>query len=143
MAHVRQLAAVGIHEAGSRGERRAAQYIREQMKKAGLSVTDEPFTFQSFALEDAVLVAGSVEADIMKLGFNPYSQKGPISGELSLVTATGQRSILEAELDGKLVVLAGNDGFNIVSFHKNPKALVSVSAPDFDRLKASGASSGE
>jgi aminopeptidase YwaD len=143
MAHVRQLAAFGIHEAGTIGDRRAARYIKEQMKKAGLSVGNEPFTFQSFVLENAVLEAGTEKADIIRLGFNPYSENGPILGELALVTATDQPSILKANLDGKLVVLAGNDSFNIVSFHKNPKAVLSLSAPDFERLKASGASSGE
>jgi len=143
MAHVRQLAAFGVHEAGTIGDRRAAHYIRQQMKKAGLSVANEPFTFQSFVLENAVLEAGTEKADIIRLGFNPYSAKGPISGELALVTATDQPSILKADLDGKLVVLAGNGSFNIVSFHKKPKAVLSLSAPDFERLKASGASSGE
>lgn len=113
------------------------------MKKAGLSVIEEPFTFQTFALENAVLEAGTEKADIIRLGFNPYSEEGPISGGLALVTATDQPSILKADLDGKLVVIAGNAGFNIVSFHKNPKAVVSLSAPDFERLKAGGASSGE
>jgi hypothetical protein len=142
MAHVRQIAAVGVHEAGSSGERRVARYVREQMKKAGLSVTDEPFMFQSFTLDDAVLEVGTEKADIVRLGFDPYSQKDPISGELAFVTATGQDSILKTDLDGKIVVLAGNAGFSIVSFHKNAKAVLSLSASDFERLKASGASSG-
>jgi peptidase M28-like protein len=143
MAHVRQLAAFGIHEAGSSGERRAARYIREQMKKAGLSVTSEPFTFQAFTLDDAVLEAGNEKVNIVKLGFNPYSATSPISGELAFLTATDQSSILKADLDGKLVLIAGNDGFNVVSFHKKPKAVLSLSAPDFERLKASGATSGD
>ena len=57
-------------------------------EQAGLSVTNEPFTFQSFALENAVLEAGTEKADIVKLGFNPYLATTPISGELAFVTAT-------------------------------------------------------
>ena len=143
MVHVRQLAACGVHEAGSLGERNTARYVQEQMKQAGLSVTVEPFTFQSFALENAVLEAGVEQAEILKLGFNPYSAKSPISGELAFVTATDQPSILKADLDGKLVLLVGNDGFSIVSFHKKPVALVSLSSPDFERLKAGGATAAE
>lgn len=143
MAHVRQLAACGIHEAGSKGDRRAARYVREQMKKAGLNVTNEPFAFQSFALENAVLEAGTEKADIVKLGFNPYSATGPISGELAFVVATDPGSIKKADLDGKLVVIAGDAGFNMLSFLKTPKALLSLSAADFKRLKSSGATSGE
>jgi hypothetical protein len=113
------------------------------MKKAGLKVTKEPFTFQSFALENAVLEAGTERADIVKLGFNPYSATRLISGELAFVAATDPPSIRKADLDGKLVVIAGNGGFNMISFLKTPKAVLSLSASDFERLKASGASSGE
>jgi hypothetical protein len=143
MTHVRQLAACGIREAGTSGDRCAARYIRQQMKKAGLAVANEPFVFHSFALQDAVLAAGAAQAEIAKLGFNPYSEKSPIAGELAFVTATGQDFILKADLDGKLVVLAGNDGFSTVSFRKKPKAVLTLPAPDFERLKASGARSGE
>lgn len=143
MAHVRQLAALGIREAGSSDERKAARYVREQMRKAGPRVTSEHFTFHSFALEDALLEAGTDKAAIIKLGFDPYSATGPISGELAFVAATDRASILKADLDGKLVVIAGTDAFYIISNNKNPKAVASLSAPDFERLKASGASSGE
>lgn len=143
MAHVRQLAACGIHEAGTSGDGCAARYTREQMKKRGLAVASEPFVFQSFALQGAVLAAGTAQADITRLGFNPYSEKSPIAGELAFVTDTGQDFIVDADLDGKLVVLASNDGFSTVSFHKKPKAVLTLLAPDFDRLKTSGAHSGE
>jgi aspartate aminotransferase-like enzyme len=49
MANVRLLASFGIHDAGSKRERRAARYVRSQMENAGLSVTTEPFTFHSFS----------------------------------------------------------------------------------------------
>jgi acetylornithine deacetylase/succinyl-diaminopimelate desuccinylase-like protein len=106
-------------------------------------VTVEPFTFQAFTLEKAALETATGQADIIKLGFNPYSEKSPIPGELAFLTASDQPSILKTDLDGKLVVIAGNNGFNIVSFHKHPKALVSLAAPDFERLRLSGANFGE
>jgi hypothetical protein len=143
MGHVSSLAACGIHEAGTSGGRCAARYVSEQMKKAGLRVVSEPFVFHSFTMQNAALVAGAEQADITKLGFNPYSVKGPITGELAFVTATGPDSILKANLDGKLVILAGNDGFSTVSFHKKPKAVLTLQPPDFERLKTSGARSGE
>jgi acetylornithine deacetylase/succinyl-diaminopimelate desuccinylase-like protein len=143
MAHVRQLAACGIHETGSKGDRKAARYIREQMKRAGLSVTNELFSFKSFTLDNDVLEAGTEKADVVKLGFNPYSATDPVSGELAYVATTDTPSIKKADLDGKLVVISGDDGFKMVSFLKSPKAVLSLSAPDFERLKASGASSGE
>jgi hypothetical protein len=68
MAHVRRLADCGIHEAGSEGDRKAARYVSDQMKKAGLSVTKERFTFHSFVLDNALLEAGSEQSDIVKIG---------------------------------------------------------------------------
>src|SRR5690242_1627689 len=62
MAHVRQLAACGIHEAGTRSGRCAARYVSDQMKKVGLRVVTEPFVFHCFSLQNAVLEAGSAEA---------------------------------------------------------------------------------
>jgi len=143
MAHVRQLAATGIHEAGTKADRKAARYVTDQMKQAGLAVISEPFTFKSFTLEGALLEAGAEKASVVKLGFNPYAATSPISGELAYVTATDGPSIEKADLDGKLVVIAGKDGFNRVSFLKCPKAVVSLLAPDFARLKASGEKTGE
>lgn len=146
MEHVRQLAAFGMREAGSGGERSAARYIKEQMEKIGLSVSTEPFTYQSFNLENAVLETGSVQAKIITLGFNPYSGNSPVSGELALLASTDPSSIIKAKLDGKLMVIAGKDVFdmvNIVSSQKSPKALLLVSLPDFERLNASAARSGQ
>jgi len=54
MAHMRTLASLEVHDAGSKREQRAARYVAGQMKKAGLSVTNGTFAFHSFTLEDAV-----------------------------------------------------------------------------------------
>jgi len=143
MAHVIRLATFGIREAGSNNERKAARYITQQMTQAGLAVTEESFTFQSFALNEAVLEARSEKAAIIRLGFNPYSTTAPISGDLAFVTATDETPILKADLEGKLVVIPGTDAFNRVSFSTNAKAIVCLSSTDFKRLKASGAISGK
>jgi hypothetical protein len=59
------------------------------------------------------------------------------------LSATDPHSITKADLDGRLVAIAGNDGFSMVSFSKHPKAVLSLSASDFKRMEATGASSGE
>jgi hypothetical protein len=143
MAHVGQLIACGMHEVGSKGDRKAARCVREQMKKAGLSVTTESFSFHSYARKTAVLEAGTEKAGMVKLGMNSDSAISPVSSELAFVTATDSPSIRKADMDGKLVVRAGNGGFDLMSFLNTPKAVLSLSAPDFERLKATGASSGE
>lgn len=80
MAHVRQLAACGIHEAGTSGDGCAARYVREQMKKRGLAVASEPFVFHSFDLHDAVLTVETAQAQITRLGFNPLFPEKPYRG---------------------------------------------------------------
>jgi hypothetical protein len=141
MEHVRHLAAFGIHDAGSGREREAARYVSQEMKKAGLAVTSEPFTFHTFTLDDAVLETGTETAEIVKLAFNPYSTTSPMSGDLVLVTTKVPHSVLEMNLDDKIVVVADENSFKIVSIFKKPKAVLSLSTSDFERLKLAGASS--
>ncbi len=145
MADVRHLASFGIHDAGSKRERRAARYVRSQMEKAGLSVTTEPFTFRSFTLDDAVLETGTEHSDVVKLAFNPYSGTSPIAGEVVVLTATDPHTILKMDLDDKIVVVGADNSnsFKVASVFKRPKAVLSLSAGDFERLRASGANSGE
>jgi Iap family predicted aminopeptidase len=143
MAHVRRLASFGIHDAGSERERRAARYVMSQMKKAGLSVTSEPFTFHSFTLDDAALETATEHSDIVKLAFNPYSAASPISGDIVVLTATDPHAILKMDLDNRIVVVADDNSFKVVSIFKRPRAVLSLSAHDFERLRASGANSAE
>lgn len=142
MGHVLRLAHFGIREAGRRSERKSARYIAEQMKQMSLQVVEERFTFQSFILVDTVLEAGSEKAPIVRLGFNPYSTTAPIAGELAFVPASDDSSIVKADLDSKLVVIPGTAAFNKVSFSRIPKAIACLSSRDFQRVKASGATSG-
>lgn len=142
MSHVRHLAALGIHDAGSSRERKAARYVSQEMRKAGLAVVNEPFAFQFFTLDDAVLEAGTERADIVKLAFNPYSTTSPITGDLVVVTTKVPKSVFAMNLNDKIVVVADENSFKMVSILKKPKAVLSLSTSDFERLKATGASFG-
>jgi hypothetical protein len=141
MAHVRQLAGYGVHDAGSSREREAAQYISTEMKKTGLSVTTEPFAFNAFTLKDAQLIAGTIKAKIVKLAFDPYGATSPIAGNLVIVTAKAPRDVLALDLNGKIVAVADDNSFKVVSIFKEPKAVLSVAPSDFDRLKEAAATS--
>lgn len=143
MAHVRRLASFGIHDAGSNRECRAARYVRSQMEKAGLAVTKEPFTFRSFTLDDAVLETGTEHSDIVKIAFNPYSATNPILGDVVVLTVTDPHTILKMDLDDRIVVVADNNSFKVASVFKRPRAVLALSAGDFERLRASGANSGK
>jgi aminopeptidase YwaD len=56
LAHVRVLAGdIGVRQAGSPGERRAAEYIRDQLRSFGYTATIEPFTVDVPSDESRVL----------------------------------------------------------------------------------------
>lgn len=144
ITHVRQLAALGERVAGGKGESKAAVYVKEQMEKAGLGVVVEPFEFQSFVLESAVLTAGTDHAEILRLGFNPYAGGDRRIGELAFVESTGNMgAVLKLELDDKIVVTTESGNFYVLSMFKRPRAIVSLSRPEFQRLQAAGVVSGE
>lgn len=144
LTHVRQLAALGNRVAGSESESKAARYIREQMEKAGLRVAVEPFEFQSFVLESAVLKVGDEKAEILKLDFNSYSDGGRRTGGLAFVESTGDLgAVLKMELDDKIVVTAEGANLDALSLFKRPRAVVCLSRPDFQRISAGGSRSGE
>jgi aminopeptidase YwaD len=67
LAHVRVLAVdIGVRASGTPGERRAAEYIRDQLQASGYAVTIEPFTVDVPRDESQVLdvpeVAGGLQA---------------------------------------------------------------------------------
>ena len=144
IAHVQQLAALGERVAGGKGESNAAVYVKEQMEKAGLGVVVEPFEFQSFALESAVFTAEGDQAEILRLGFNPYVGSDRVAGDLAFVESTdNMRDVLKLELDDKIVVTTERGNFYALSMFKKPRAIVSLSRPVFQRFQAAGAASGE
>jgi len=144
LAHVRYLAGLGARVAGTEGESKAAGYVKEQMEKAGLSVTVEPFQFQSFALESALLKVENEKAEILRLGFNPYSGGDTRTGELAFVESTNDMpTIMKSELDDKIVVTTEAANFYRLALVKKPRAVVFLSHQEFDRLKAGGTRSGE
>jgi len=143
-AHVRYLAGLGSRVAGTEGESKAAGYIKEQMEKAGLSVAVEPFQFQSFVLESALLRVEDEKAEIPRLGFNPYSGGDTRTGELAFVESTDDMpAIMKSELDDKIVVTTEAANFYRLALFKKPRAVVFLSRQEFDRLKAGGTRSGE
>ena len=144
LAHVRQLAGIGSRVAGSAGESKAASYIKDQMQKAGLTVAVEPFQFQSFELESAVLKVDDGQAEILKLGFDPYPGGESRTGELAFIESTDDmQAILKLELDGRIVVTTEAANFYRLTLFKKPAAVASLSRPDFDRLKAANGRPGE
>lgn len=144
LAHVRYLAGLGNRVAGTEGESKAIGYAKEQMDKAGLSVAVEPFQFQSFVLEKALLKVENETAEILRLGFNPYAGGDSLTGELAFVESTDDmQAIMKLELDDRIVVTTEAANFFRLTLFKKPRAVAFLSRQDFDRLKAGGARPGE
>lgn len=144
MAHVRHLAALGGRVAGGQGEAKAAAYVRAQMVERGLDVVVEPFEFQSFVLESAEITAGSNHAEVIRLGFNPYAGGDRRAGELAFVESTDNAGALQkTDLDDKIVVTTPKGNLYVLSMFHRPRAILSVSAADFQRLQTAGVHLGE
>jgi hypothetical protein len=143
LGHVQRLAS-RERVAGTQGETLAAAYIQEQMRQTGLSVTTEPFRFQSFSLESATLKTEKEQADIVRLGFDPYTGGEGRSGEVAFVDPGDDvQAILRAELDGRIVVTTEPANFFRIALLKKPLAVAYLSRPDFDRVRAAGPRSGD
>jgi hypothetical protein len=137
MAHVEHLAGLGQRVAGTEGETEAIQYIRAEMEKAGLRVAVEPFTFQSYRLDKAVLRMAEDAAEAAELGFDPYGPAG-IQGEavfLDPAVVNDPRQLSKAGIDGKIVVTTRGARLFLVGYLAKPKAAASVAPEDFERLK--------
>jgi hypothetical protein len=144
MAHVERLATPGGRVGGTEAEARAAAYVRAQLEAAGLSVTEEPFAFQAYTLEGATLRAGGRKADVLKLGFNPYTGGESRSGDLVFVESTQDLgAVLRQNLDDKIVVLVDGANLYALAMMANPRALVTLARADWERLRAAGAGAGE
>lgn len=142
MAHVRQLAGRGDRVAGSAGEARAFDYVKQQMEKAGLKVAMEPFRFRIFVLESATLAIGDRKADITRLCFDPYSQSGGLRGELAFIDPAAADAYT-APVDGKVVVTTDALNFYRLSIFRKPGAVVYLSSADYEQLKSLSGQSGE
>jgi hypothetical protein len=140
MAHVLKLATPGHRVTGTSGESRALAYVKGQMEKAGLKVALEPFQFQSFRLESAVLTIGGQKANIAKLCFDPYSGGAP--GGETIFIDPGALDAYSSPSDGKIVVTTERLNFYRLTMFKKPRAVAYLSEADFDRLKPLAGQSG-
>jgi hypothetical protein len=117
------------------GESKAAAYVRQQMEKAGLEVVIEPFEIQSYALETAVLATGVQKAEILRLGFDPGGDH--LGGALIFLESTRDiGAIMKMDLDDKITVTTARGNFNALAAFKKPRAIVSLSPEDYQRLQA-------
>jgi acetylornithine deacetylase/succinyl-diaminopimelate desuccinylase-like protein len=143
LAHVRELSAYGDRVAAGPGETKAAGYVKQQLEKAGLAVSIEPFAFQSFEFEQGGLRAGELEAKAALLVFDPYTGEAP-SGELVLADAQVLNSpkLADLQVEGRILVTTEGANPYRLMLMKKPGAIAYLSKDDFARFQSAGPRTG-
>lgn len=144
MTHVEFLAGLGNRVTGTPNEAKAIEYIRSQMKNAGLQVSVEPFSYHSFEFEKAVLRVGNETATTSMMAFDVYGdikvQAPAIFLETDVVN-DGDR-LRDSYREGKIAVTTGKARLFRFGYYKTPAAVI-VSPEDFERLRKQPADSAE
>ncbi len=71
--HISNLTNIGVHSAGTIGEKLAAEYILNEMDKLGLEISFENFEFESFDITNTKLKINHNSVEVMQVCFNPYT----------------------------------------------------------------------
>jgi hypothetical protein len=141
MADVRSLAALKSRTAGTNGESRAIQYVKEKLRGAGLDVWTEPFFFRSYDLDNAVLRIGDVSIQPTRIVFDPYRGATDIKGDVAFVTAAtvnGKNGLAGLDVSQRVVVTTKEAQFYRIA-DLRPQAMILVSDHDFEKLQGTGA----
>ena len=130
MADVRFLAALKSRTAGTNGESRAIQYVKEKLRGAGLDVWTEPFFFRSYDLDHAVLRIGDVSAQPTRIVFDPYRGATDIKGDVVFVTAAtvnGKNGLAGLDVSQRVVVTTKEAQFyRIADLAPRPSSLCRI-----------------
>jgi aminopeptidase YwaD len=141
MADVRSVAALNSRTAGTKGESRAIQYVKEKLRGAPLDVWAEPFFFRSYELNRAVLRIGNVSVQPTRIVFDPYHGVSDIKGDVAFVTAASidsKNGLGGFDVSQRIVITTrGAEYYRIADLR--PQAIVFVSDHEFERLQGTRA----
>ncbi len=135
--HVEALAALGPRLPGSAADRKAEEYIAENMRGAGLTVVIERFEFDYFRLDDAVIVAAGTSETIAHVIVDPYVGRLEFTGVPLFLDPKNIRAMgdLTRSSKGRVVIADPRTKLFQLRF-RGPTAAAMVSQLAFDRLKA-------
>jgi hypothetical protein len=109
------------------------------MEKAGLGVAVEPFRFQSYRFDKALLRLGEDTAEVLGLAFDPYAGTDRIRGQvvfLEPAVVNDYRELSSADMDGKIAVTTRGASLFRFTWVRRPRVALLVAPADFERLKA-------
>jgi hypothetical protein len=145
MGHVRALANLKSRTAGSSGESKAIMYVAGKLRRAGLDVRTERFSFTGFDLVRATLRVGGLSVEPTRVLFDPYRSTDVIKASVAFVpaeTVNSDRGVRNVELSGRIVITTREaNSFRIAL--RNPAAIAVVSNEDFAKLQAAGVTNAE
>lgn len=129
-----RLAAGGPRPAASDGEARVRAVVAAELEAVGLTVTIEPFEYQSFVLQTTKLSLGGNAADPLVLGLDPFAGRFAFSGEAVVVTDPAQAA---AALNGRIVV-TNHPLMQLMIAEHDPAVVISVAPEVLDDFVARG-----
>lgn len=131
---IEYLAGLGNRHAGTENEKKALEYIKKRLEKAGMETTIEPFTFEMFSLKKTTLEMGETSFVPTLVGINPYNGHTTVAGEVIIINpSTPREEIFKLDGANKILVTAKPANFFQLAFLK-PRAVVFVGEEALDRL---------
>ncbi|HPH97377.1 MAG TPA: M28 family peptidase [Anaerolineaceae bacterium] len=96
-------AAIGARPSGSPANHAAAAYIRDEMRRLGFEVEEQPFECPEWQVNEAALRVGDRQLEVLPNAYSPSCQV-----EAPLVWAGTLAELEAASLKGKIAVLYGD-----------------------------------
>lgn len=135
LAHITYLADMGHRQVGSENDKRAVQYIKDQIEKMDIDVEIQPFDFESFEYTNVIFKVGDRQFDVAGLGYNPHKNKTDYEGTAVLINLNeSEIRFPQQAMEGKTIVTNNWRGhFRLLRYQ--PELIIYMDSPGFEDLK--------
>jgi hypothetical protein len=134
-SHIIHLARMGHRQVGTKNDKLAAQYIKDQFENMNLNVEIQEFEFESFEYTNVSFEVGDKQITVVGLGFNPYKNKRIFEGTALLIDLNDNEiHFAQEEIEGKVIVANNwDDHFRLLRY--KPKLIIYIDSLEFEKLK--------
>jgi hypothetical protein len=134
-SHITHLARMSHRQVGSKNDKSAAEYIKDQFENMNIDVEIQPFEFESFEYTDVRFEVGNKHIPVEGLGFNPYKNKRKYAGTALLIDFNDSEiHLTQKKIEGKAIITNNwNSHFRLLRY--KPELIITIDSRDFERLK--------
>ena len=134
-SHIIHLARMGHRQVGTKNDKLAAQYIKDQFENMNIEVEIQEFEFESFEYTNVSFEVGDKQITVVGLGFNPYKNKRIFEGTALLIDLNDNEiHFAQEEIEGKVIVANNwDDHFRLLRY--KPKLIIYIDSLEFEKLK--------